>query len=176
MTDISEIHTKVTDAVKTNEIVNQRTANLERKSKYEEQAQIHKQVAADTTAKMQSNKDAVKQKIAAAKMPIESLTLADGKILYKDIPFDQASDAEQLRVSCAIAMDENSKLRVIRVRHGSLLDSNGLQTLHDMAIERDYQVWIERVDSTGKVGFVIEDGSLKGSDDNTLQTQGESAP
>ena len=164
LTDISEIYNKVTDAVKNNEIVNQRTANLERKSEYEKQAQIHKQIAADITAKMQSNKDAVKQKIAAAKMPVDGLTLGDGKILYKGIPFDQASDADHLHISCAIAMDKNSPLRVIRIRHGSLLDSNRLQTVHDLAIEMDYQVWIERVDSTGKVGFVIEDGSLKGSD------------
>lgn len=28
-------------------------------------------------------------------------------------------------------------------------------------IEGDYQVWIERVDGSGTVGFVIEDGELK---------------
>ena len=29
-----------------------------------------------------------------------------------------------------------------------------------MAAERDMQVWVERVDETGKVGIVIEDGEI----------------
>jgi hypothetical protein len=29
-----------------------------------------------------------------------------------------------------------------------------------MANEKDYQVWIERVETSGKVGFVMEEGML----------------
>ena len=32
-----------------------------------------------------------------------------------------------------------------------------------MADTEDYQIWIERVDGIGTVGFVIEDGTLKGA-------------
>ena len=28
------------------------------------------------------------------------------------------------------------------------------------AAEKDYQIWLERVDSSGKVGIVLEDGSV----------------
>ena len=51
-------------------------------------------------------------------------------------------------------------VRVIRVRDGSLLDEESLALLAKMADERDYQVWIERVEP-GKVGFVIEDGQVR---------------
>lgn len=27
----------------------------------------------------------------------------------------------------------------------------------------DYQVWVERVDASGKIGFVLEDGRIKGT-------------
>ena len=37
-----------------------------------------------------------------------------------DLPLEVASDAERLRVSCAIAMRGDAKLRVLRVRDGSL--------------------------------------------------------
>ena len=50
--------------------------------------------------------------------------------------------------------------RVIRVRDGSLLDEDSMNILAEMAVERDYQIWIERVDSSGKIGFVLEDGHL----------------
>lgn len=100
-------------------------------------------------------------KIAAAKLPIEGLGFGDGIVLLNGVPFDQASDAEQLRASVAIAMAGNPKLRVIRVRDGSLLDADGMRLLAELADANDMQVWVERVASDGKVGFVIEDGQVR---------------
>ncbi len=65
-----------------------------------------------------------------------------------------------MRVSAAIAMAGNPKLRVIRIQDGSLLDEDGLKIISDMAAEKDYQVWLEAVDSTGKVGIYMEDGEV----------------
>ncbi len=44
---------------------------------------------------------------------------------------------------------------------GSLLDVEGMKLLAKMADEHDCQVWVECVDSSGSIGFVIEDGHLK---------------
>ena len=93
-------------------------------------------------------------------MPLPDLSLGVDGVIYKDLPFDKASDAERLRVSTAIAMAGNPKLRVIRIRDGSLLDDDGIKMVADMAAEKDYQIWLERVDSSGKVGIVLEDGSV----------------
>ncbi len=43
---------------------------------------------------------------------------------------------------------------------GSLLDDDNLAILAQMAAERDYQIWIERVDKTGKIGIVMEEGEV----------------
>lgn len=101
--------------------------------------------------------------IAAANLPIEGLSFSESAVTLNGIPFEQASDAEQLRTSIALAMAANPKLRVVRVRDGSLLDDQAMKMLAEMAGEKDFQVWIERVDSSGSVGFVIEDGMVKGS-------------
>jgi DNA repair exonuclease SbcCD ATPase subunit len=98
--------------------------------------------------------------LAKAQMPVPGLAFGDGIVTFGGIPFDQASTAEQLRVSVAIAMAANPKLRVIRIKEGSLLDAENLQLIAEMAKEHDYQVWIERVDSSGQVGIVIEDGQV----------------
>lgn len=98
--------------------------------------------------------------IANAELPVAGLGFGDGAVTINGLPFDQASDAEQLRTSIAIAMAANPKLRVIRVRDGSLLDDDALKLLAEMAQEKDYQVWLERVSSDGKTGFVLEDGHL----------------
>lgn len=98
--------------------------------------------------------------IAKAPMPVEGLGFGDRVVTFNGVPFDQASTAEQLRVSVGIAMAANPRLRVLLVREGSLLDEEGLALIASMATEHDYQVWIERVDASGKIGIVIEDGQV----------------
>lgn len=98
--------------------------------------------------------------LEGATFPVPGLSLGEGVVLFNGIPFEQASGAEQLRVSVAIAMAANPALRVLRISDGSLLDEDSLQMLKDMAEASDYQVWIERVNSTGTVGVVIEDGAV----------------
>jgi len=96
--------------------------------------------------------------ISAAQMPVDGLGFGDGEVTLNGLPFEQASDAEKLRVSLAIAMASNPKLRVIRIRDGSLLDEDALRTIGAIAKDQDYQIWLERVDGSGQVGVVMEDG------------------
>jgi len=41
------------------------------------------------------------------------------------------------------------------------LDSKSMEIIEEMAGSGGYQVWVEVVDETGKVGIVIEDGSVQ---------------
>ena len=59
-------------------------------------------------------------------MPVEGLGFGAGIVTFNGLPFDQASTAEQLRVSVAIAMAANPKLRVLRIKHGNDLDADNL--------------------------------------------------
>lgn len=107
--------------------------------------------------------DREKQKrdaIAKAKLPVEGLGFGASEILMNDVPFVQASSAEQLRVSVAIAMAMNPELRVLRIKDGSLLDKDAMKVLAGMAELSDYQIWIERVESSGAMGVLMEDGSV----------------
>jgi hypothetical protein len=103
--------------------------------------------------------------IAAAKLPIEGISFGDGAVLLNDLPFDQASDAEKLRASVAIAMAGSPKLPVVLIRDGSLLDEDGLRLVAEMADARGAQVWIERVSNAGNIGIVLEDGYVKAKDE-----------
>lgn len=96
--------------------------------------------------------------LAAAAMPIDGLAFDDDGVTYQGVPFRQASAAEQLRVSIAMAMAMNPKVRVIRITDGSLLDSENMALIEEMAGEHDFQVWIERVTDGDGMGVVIEDG------------------
>jgi predicted nucleic acid-binding Zn-ribbon protein len=113
--------------------------------------------------------------IAAASMPLEGLSFDDEGVLYQGVPFSQASSAERLRVSIAVAMALNPKIRVLRITDGSLLDTENLALIEQMAGDHDFQIWIERVDETGKVGVVIEDGQVLGSDGSAASPTKEEA-
>lgn len=115
----------------------------------------------ELTRKIDSIKAQAKEAIASADMPIKGLSISNGAVHLDNVPFEQASDAQQLQASIGIAMALNPTLKVIRVRDGSLLDQDAMQILAKMADDKDYQIWIERVDGSGKVGFVLEDGHLK---------------
>jgi DNA repair exonuclease SbcCD ATPase subunit len=98
--------------------------------------------------------------LKAAKFPVDGLGFNAEGVTYNGVPFKQASGAEQLRVSLAMAIALNPALRVIRIADGSLLDNDSLDLVERMAIEHDYQVWIEMVSDSGDFGIVIEDGSV----------------
>lgn len=100
------------------------------------------------------------QAVREAKMPIEGLGFDDSGVTYNGVPFGQASAAERLRVSLAMAMAMNPTIRVIRITDGSLLDSANMALIEEMAAAADFQVWCEVVDESGKVGIVIEDGAV----------------
>jgi len=102
--------------------------------------------------------------LAAAAFPVPGLGFDDDGVTFEGIPFSQASSAEQIRVSLAMAMALNPKLRVIRILDGSLLDAENLALIADMATAQDYQVWIERVADASGVGVVIEDGAVAGGE------------
>jgi DNA repair exonuclease SbcCD ATPase subunit len=107
-----------------------------------------------------SREEEKKEAMAKAKMPVPGLGFGDGVVTFNDVPLEQSSTAEQLRVSVAIAMAANPKLRVLRIMEGSLLDEDSLAMIAQMAAAQDYQVWVEQVDSTGKVGVVISEGKV----------------
>lgn len=105
--------------------------------------------------------------IAAAPFPVPGLGFAeDGTVTLNDLPFEQASRAEQLRVSVALGVASNPRLRVFFVRDGSLLDADNLRLVAELAREAGAQVWIEDARSTDPKAIIISDGTVqKGADD-----------
>lgn len=144
--------------------VNAKLAARERRRAIEQEADALEKRAADLTAAIDARKKVKADAIGAAKMPVAGLGFENGVVTFNGIPFDQASAAEQLTVSFGIAKAANPKLRVISIKDASLLDENSLARIAELAAEGDYQVWLERVSTDGKVGIYIEDGMVKAVD------------
>ena len=112
------------------------------------------------TAEIEDIDKKKRAKLDAVKMPVSGLGLSDDGITFQGIPFAQASAAEQLRVSVAMGIAANPRLRVLLVRDASLLDAESLALLQAMADECNAQVWIERVGKGEECTIVIEDGRV----------------
>jgi ABC-type cobalamin/Fe3+-siderophores transport system ATPase subunit len=98
--------------------------------------------------------------LEAAKFPVESLSFDELGVLVNGVPFQQASAAEQLRISVAMGCALNPKLKVLLVRDASLLDAKSLQLVAEMAEKHDAQVWLERVGDGDASAVIIEDGQV----------------
>jgi hypothetical protein len=125
-------------------------------------AQTELQAEADTLTREMDAIDTEKSAaLAAAKMPVPGLGFDVDGVSFNGTPFVQCSSAEQLRISMAMAMAMNPRVRVIRIKDGSLLDAESMTLVAELALEHDFQVWIERVADHGGVGIVIEDGRVE---------------
>ncbi|GEP09871.1 ATP-binding protein [Methylobacterium gnaphalii] len=145
------------------ETVNAAVVKREEKARVEARAKEFEEKSAALTKAMEARETEKREAIARAELPVPGISFGDDEILLNGVPFDQASSAEQLRTSVAIAMAANPKLRVIRVQDGSLLDEEAMRILAEMAVEADCQVWIECVQSGRSTAVVIEDGQVLGA-------------
>lgn len=116
-------------------------------------------LAQEITGKLDAHDAVLAAQLAEAKLPVPGLSLGEAGVLVAGIPFAQCSGAERLRVSVAIGLALNPKLRLMLIRDGSLLDDEGMRLLAELAEAADAQVLIERVDTgRGEVGVLIVDG------------------
>ncbi|MCK4501210.1 AAA family ATPase [Candidatus Babeliales bacterium] len=155
--DIADIKHKIESA----ETVNSKIREAKRVLEDTVKVDAKKKEYVDLTEKIKEVDDEKTKKLSEAKMPVEGLSWKEDKVLYNKIPYNQISAAEQLRVSMAIAMASNPKLKVILIRDGSLLDKDNMKVIGEMAKDKDFQVFIEAVDDSGKTGIVIENGEVK---------------
>lgn len=102
--------------------------------------------------------------IMQAKYPVPGLGFSEEGVTYNGLPFEQASNAEQIEVSVAMGMAGNPKLRVMRIKDGSLLDDESMAMIEKMADQNEFQVWVEVVDTSGKVGVYLVDGEIAAVD------------
>lgn len=100
--------------------------------------------------------------ITNASLPVDGLSFDEDGVAFQGVPFEQASAAERLKVSAAMAMALNPELKVICIRDASLLDDDSKRVLVEMAKAHDYQIWYEVVGTTvdEAVGVIIEDGEV----------------
>ena len=155
--------TPLQDQLTNIETLNKQVRQKQQKAAITERLQQAEQTVDQITESIGCIDQDKKDALESAKFPVKGLSFDETGVLLNGVPFSQASSAEQIRVSLAIGITLNPDLRVLLIRDGNALDSTSLGIVSQMAQDADMQVWMERVDESGKVGICIEDGTVKTS-------------
>jgi hypothetical protein len=105
------------------------------------------------------------RRIAEAPMPVPDLGIGLQGVLYRGLPFEQASSAEQYRVSTAIGFElcpkTGESIRIGLIRDASLLDDDSRKIIAETAAKYDAQLILEVVtEDSADADIIIEDGEI----------------
>ena len=159
--DIAEITARMQGV----EATNQRVRAKLRYAATSKRVETLRAKSAGLTERIEELDQERKTALASAPLPVDGLAFEGETITLDGIPFAQLSSSEQLRVSVSMGISLNPRLKVMMVRDGSLLDSDGRKILAELAASSGYQIWLERATDGEAIGVVIEDGSVVGGGD-----------
>jgi chromosome segregation ATPase len=120
-----------------------------------------KDESAQLTAKLDEIDAERKSRISSATYPVPGLAFDEnGLVTYDGLPLVQASMAQKIRVSMAIGIAMNPKLKLVLIRDASLLDNKSMAIVAEMAASNGAQVFLERINPSDKGSIIIEDGEV----------------
>ncbi len=155
--------TALTQELQQAQLINREIDKRARREELETQLRDQRHKVEDLSRAMVRRLEEKMSALSRATLPVPGLTVDEEQVLFEGIPVAQLGEGEQIRIGARILMAQNPKLRVIFIPHGEALDDDSLDILAEMAEQNDFDIWIAKVDSSGKVGVVIEDGMVAAS-------------
>ena len=152
-----DLRQEMVDSVAINNQIEANERNKVKDSKHKYELSIYEKLTAKITDRRNSKDKALQE----AKLPLPGLTVNTFGTFFNGIPINQLSTSENMKVAMSIAMALNYKLKVILVKNASLLDDDNIKVIKEMVKGKGYQVWLEKVDSTGEMGFYFVDGEIE---------------
>ena len=159
--EIEETKTAIREATKSNEDRAQLLAQQEKRKSAEHALAVSEKDAEGFNDKLEELDQTKAKALAESSMPIDGLDIDEERVLYKEVPLSQASGAEQLQVSLAIAAALSPKLKDIWVEDGALLDKDSLELVQKFAEDNELRIWLERVGEADDDAIIIEEGLVK---------------
>ncbi len=154
--DLLEIQDSINSAEdinnKVRENIKKRSLNIELEKLRDESGNLSQELESITDTK--------KEMMENAKFPIKGLSFDEDTVMFNNIPFDQISQGARIKISVAIGLVMNPKLKILLIRDASLLDDKNLEMIAKMTAKMDAQVWLERVGRGKECSVIIEDGNI----------------
>lgn len=154
--DVSEIQKRINSAEETNKRIRGKQSKL----KFAADLQKLRDESQSLTGRLEEINSNKKDLMENAKFPIKGLAFDENGVTYNDLPFDQSSQGERIKISVAMGLVLNPTLKILLIRDGSLLDEKNLEMVAKMAEKTGGQIWLERVGRGKECQIVIQDGSI----------------
>lgn len=160
-TQIEELRLTIANAGEQNQAAADGRSHMKRRAEVAEKLAEAERAAADLTTRIDAMDQTKRDELARCNMPIAGLSISDDGVCFNDLPLSQASGAEQLQVSLAIAAAMSPNLRDIWVEDGALLDDDSVELMRRYAEENDLRIWLERVGEGDAEAVILQDGQIK---------------
>lgn len=108
---------------------------------------------------IQAAEDDKTNALANVTLPMEGLSVDADGVTYEGIPWRDVNHAKQFEISMAIRIAQQRKAKVLLV-NGNGLDSDTYARVVKMAKDNHFDIWMEVMDESGKMGIVIEEGEV----------------
>lgn len=159
--DITSLQNQLANIEQENKRIRENNRNAEILDRNDELTEQYDSLTAKIDA-LDAQRD---QALSETQFPVDGLSVSDDSVLYKGVPYAQASSGEKIKVALAIAMASNPVIRVIHIKDGSLLDDQSMRIVRQMLSEHGFQAFVERVGDADKITdpatVIIEDGQVK---------------
>lgn len=161
-TDAMELHDQSTAEIEDNiaqiDDINRKVrANLD-KDKAEEDAKQHREQYTLLSAEIERIRQAKRDLLTNADLPLDGLSVDDGKLLYQGQEWDNMSGSQQLMVATAIVRKLKPECGFVLIDKLEQMDNNTLQDFGSWLEQEGLQAIATRVSTGDECSIIIEDG------------------
>lgn len=155
-TDVEPIEYRISKA----EQISEQHRLVERHQELDKEIKVGEKQSEKLTKELEEITTRKTEAIKAANMPLDGLNLEESDVTIDGQPFLQYSEGERLKFAALMIVGSNPRFRVIPIKEGEKLDSKNMAILKKVCKEHGFQLWIERMDESGEVGFVFNNGEI----------------
>lgn len=163
--DVATLQDESTEEIEKNlqqvEMINAQIRKNAEHKKAVEEAERYGNEYAELTGQLERLRADRRSLLDGADLPLPGLSVEDGKLLYKGLPWDGMSASEQLKVSTAIVRKLNPNCGFVLMDKLEQMDPDTLQDFGAWLEREGLQVIATRVSTGDECSVIIEDGMVK---------------
>ena len=146
------------------ELINAKIRDNLNRDKAQQEADEYDEQYKELTEEVDAARQAKTDLLNGADLPLDGLTVVEGKLHYKGFAWDGMSGAEQLKVATAIVQRLNPNCGFVLLDKLEAFDLDTLQEFGKWLEAQGLQAIATRVSTGAECQIIIEDGHVKGQE------------
>ena len=145
-------------------------ANMD-KDKAEDDAKAYRDQYRVLTEEIDQTRKNKTSLLNSAELPLPELSVKEGELVYKGQQWDNMSGSDRLKVSTAIVRKLNPKCGFVLLDKLEQMDLQTLNEFGEWLKQEGLQAIATRVSTGGECSIIIEDGYVKGQEEEAVESK-----